>query len=143
MTLYTMSYVTCILIRMALQVVAAVVLDGPSVNKSALRQMEEEEPTVCALICLCHVISGFFKDVFKLPKVKNMWRVCNNTGNKFRNVEWLHGMLLSVQQTPDMKKLKQFSSHELSYQRAGTTRFATRYLCLARAFKVNPATNVI
>ena len=124
--------------------VAAVVLDGPSVNKSALKKMEEEEPTVCALICLCHVVSGFFKAVFKLPKVKEAWRLINNTGNKFRNVKWLHDALEQIQETPDMRKLPQFKSgNPLSYQRAGTTSFATRYLCTARALKVNPAAKAI
>lgn len=48
------------------EVVAAMVLDGPNVNKSALKKMEEKYPTVVALLCLCHCIAIFFKNVFKL-----------------------------------------------------------------------------
>ena len=45
-------------------IVAAMVLDGPNVNKAALKQMEEKHPRVVALLCSCHCIRDFlFKRV--------------------------------------------------------------------------------
>ena len=125
-------------------VVAAMVLDSPNVNRKALRDLEAKYPTVACMYCVCHIISLFFKDVFcKLPALKELWRLVKQTVNKFRNVKWLREKLEDVQTTNDeVKKLPQFANGPKKYLPCGKTRMASKYMASVRALEVNQATNV-
>jgi len=82
------------------EVVAGVVLDSPSVNKSALEAFEHECPLVACLLCVCHIISLFLKDVFeKIQAVKLQAGIVNQISKKFRGVKWLKEMLQLKQTT--------------------------------------------
>jgi len=86
------------------EVVGAVVLDSPSVNKAALQAYEKEEPTVACLLCACHVISLFLKDVFKkLISFRDASNIINQISKKFRAVKWLKDQLLVKQTTLPLK----------------------------------------
>jgi len=64
-------------------------LNGPNVNKGALKEFEKKYPWVSCLICACHCLSGFFKAAFKLPSVVTVFKLASGTGNKFRRCKWL------------------------------------------------------
>ena len=84
--------------------VAAVVLDSPNVNVGALREYESENPTVACLLCTCHVISLFLKDVFtKLPDIDNAWGKVHAVAKKFRAVKWLKERLQRKQESTTLK----------------------------------------
>ena len=57
-----------------LRKLTAIVLDGPNVNKGALKEFEKKYPWVSCLICACHCLSGFFKAAFKLPSVATVFK---------------------------------------------------------------------
>ena len=124
--------------------VNATVLDSPNVNKRALKDFESEHPEVFAVLCLLHIIGLFFKDAFNLPALKELFRLINVTGNKFRNVKWLREKLADVQQKDEnVKALPQFKNGPKGYSRHGATRMASKYTCTVRAGEVNPATKVV
>ena len=86
------------------EVVGAVVLDSPSVNKAALQAYEQEQSTVACLLCTCHVISLFLKDVFKkLTCFRDASYIINQISKKFRSVKWLKDQLLEKQTTLPLK----------------------------------------
>jgi len=85
-------------------VVAAFILDSPSVNKSALKSFQEKNPKVVGLYCLCHVLSLFLKDVFsKLCDVDEVWKAVHQISKKFRSVKWLRERLGHYQSTIGLK----------------------------------------
>jgi hypothetical protein len=84
--------------------VAGVVLDSPNVNVGALKAYETEEPTVSCLLCTCHVISLFMKDVFnKIAVIKAKSDIVNQISKKFRAVKWLKESLHKRQTTMPLK----------------------------------------
>lgn len=124
-------------------IVAGIVLNGPSVNKSALKQMEAKYPNIVALICICHCVSIFFKNVYKLKPLKTVYGSLKDTANKFRNVKWLRDKHKAVQrEDPELKKLPCFK-HPKGYTKDVATRFASKYDCTDRAVVVNPATKIV
>lgn len=132
-------------LRELLQVLVAIVLDGPNVNKSALADFEKKHPWVSCLICLCHCISNFFKAVFKLPTMKAMFKDVQDTATKFRNVKWLRDLLEEVQGSEGMKELPQFAklTEAMNYIRHASTRMGSKYDVLDRAHTINPATKMV
>ena len=65
--------------------VAAIVLDSPNTNKSALKSFEKKHPTVTGLYCVCHVLSLFLKDAFlKIEAIASTWERVHKTCKKFR-----------------------------------------------------------
>ena len=126
--------------EIGLNLVVAIILDGPNVNKGALKRIEQKYPAIACLLCICHCLSIFFKNVFKLPVVKKIFAVVNNTGNKFRNVKFLREKLLRVQsEDEELKTLKKFKTVK-GYLRTSGTRFGSKHTCTERALLINDAT---
>ena len=98
-----------------LRKLTAIVLDGPNVNKGALKEFEKNYPWVSYLICACRrhwqCLSGFFKAVFKLPSVAIVFKLASDTGNKFRRCKWLREQLKHhVDNNPDIRSIEQFKT---------------------------------
>lgn len=117
---------------------AAIVVDGPNVNRGSLKRMEVEEPTVFGLICICHAVSGFIKKVFKLSKVKATYQHVRDTGNKFRLVKHLRDSIMAVQATNEFKEHPNFKIPKI-FKRESETRMAVKMDCTERAILLNPA----
>ncbi len=60
--------------------VNGIVVDSPNVNKAGLKKEEQQYPTISMLLCMCHIISLRFKDIFKLPKLKRLFNLSNKLG---------------------------------------------------------------
>jgi hypothetical protein len=85
-------------------VVIAVVLDSPNVNVGALTAYELEQPSIACLLCTCHVISLFLKDVFtKIEEIASTSAMVGQISKKFRNVKWLKERLAKRQTTMPLK----------------------------------------
>ena len=83
---------------------AGVVLDSPNVNKGALDDYEKSTPAIACVLCTCHVISLFLKDVFsKITWVSEKSTIVNQISKKFRAVKWLKEMLAKKQTTLPLK----------------------------------------
>lgn len=116
------------------------VLDSPNVNKSALKRAAEVYPTIAFLLCICHIISLWFKDVYKLPKIKEMYRLSKQTAKKFKNCKWLRDQLEEVMAT----QLKDnFPNGPLQYLLDGATRMASKDSSLERSLAVNCAAKLV
>ena len=115
--------------ELGIPLVVALVLDGPNVNKSALKSMEAKHLMIACLLCICHCISIFFKNVYKIPFVKKTFKICNNLGNKFRNVKLLREKLFSVQcDDKELNTLPEFATPK-GYLRTSGTRFGSKHSC--------------
>ena len=57
-----------------LRKLTAIVLDGPNVNKGALKEFEKKYPWVSCLICACHCLSGFSR----LCSSCIQWQLCSS-----------------------------------------------------------------
>ena len=73
--------------------VNGIVVDNPNVNKAGLKKVETMYPTICTLLCTCHIISLFIKDIFKEGSCKELYRLANQLGIKFRKSS---GLLISL-----------------------------------------------
>ena len=123
---------------------AGIVLDGPNVNKGALKEFEKKHSWVACIICVCHCLSNFFKNVFKLQSVKTVFTLASNTGNKFRRCKWLREQCLhTVEFNPDIRDLDAFKTGISSHLRHVATRFASKHGVLERAILMNPVAKVI
>jgi hypothetical protein len=92
--------------------VAAVVLDSPAVNKGALEEYEKEQPRIFCLLCTCHVISLFLKDIFQnIPHLKECSDVCHQISKKFRAIKWLKDRLHQKQTTLPLKVPTLLAAH--------------------------------
>ena len=127
-----------------LRQLAGIVLDGPNVNKGALKDFEKKYPWVSCIICMCHCLSGFFKNVFKLPSVKKVYSLAADTGNKFRRCKWLREQCIHhVENNPDIRALESFKTGISSYIRHVATRFASKHGVLERAILMNPVAKLV
>ena len=101
--------------------VNGIVVDNPNVNKAGLKKVETMYPTICTLLCTCHIISLFIKDIFKEGSCKELYRLANQLGIKFRNVKWLADQLAAAQLSDELKVLPQFEHGPLRPLKAAQT----------------------
>ena len=85
-----------------------IVVDSPNVNKAGLKKLETMYPIVCTLPCTCHIVSLIIKDDFKEGSCRELYRLANQLGIKFRNVKWLADQLVAAQLSDELKVLPQF-----------------------------------
>ena len=127
----------------------AIVLDTPSVHRSALRQFEAQHPCIVALYCVLHIINLFFKDVFsKIPSLRDLWGHVNQTVLQFRRTRFLREALLAAQEEDPtvMEACKgegPGTSQAVGYIGHAKTRCASKYMVCERAKRVNPAARVV
>ena len=126
-----------------------IVVDSPSVNKCAFKTVRAEKPKLSVLLCVCHIVSLFFKDFFRIPQVAEVWSVVNDTSNKFRAVKWLREALMRVQREDEglkaMKKPngKPLFNPTLGYIKYGRTRMASKKIQTTRAGTVNFGAKIV
>ena len=119
--------------------VNGIVVDSPNVNKAGLKKVEAMYPTICTLLCTCHIISLFIKDVFKEGACKELYRLANQLGIKFRNVKWLADQLAAAQLSDELKVLLQFQHGPIRPLKASATRMALKMMLVLRNKDLLPA----